>query len=215
MKKNFIILTLMIGLLACNENQKSNNPTNKTKANIRTDSIDKSEVYKEPATNCFYNKATDSRQNTFPFNKASKIEIVSFDCLFKTSNGKLEQNQFDKITKDNKVISERIKEQIEINQLQTDSLFAVLYDYGGLNSTQADCYNPRHCIIFYEQGKIIAYLELCLECSGYRATKGISFGSFCDEKWCKLWQYFKSIGMKEGFDISDKMCAYQETLRKK
>jgi hypothetical protein len=51
---------------------------------------------------------------------------------------------------------------------------------------KADCYNPRHIILFYKQNKLIDFYEFCAECGGSMQSKNINFPELCSEKGDKL-----------------------------
>ena len=76
-----------------------------------------------------------------------------------------------------------------MNRKQIQKLFDVLFKYKGKDTQGARCYEPNNVLVFYNQGKIIAFLEICFTCHGTRQY-GAYFTDFCDEKWEKLGEFF-------------------------
>lgn len=60
----------------------------------------------------------------------------------------------------------------------------------------ADCYNPRHIILFYKQNKIVDFYELCAECGGSRQSKNINFPQLCADKGDRIIAIFKEMKLK-------------------
>jgi hypothetical protein len=64
----------------------------------------------------------------------------------------------------------------------------------------AMCYEPRNAILFLDKDKkVIAYIELCFDCSQYLVREGkIKIGEFCDEKFERIKDIFKRSGITYG-----------------
>ncbi|MGL2987182.1 hypothetical protein ACSVH5_06265 [Flavobacterium sp. RSSA_27] len=60
----------------------------------------------------------------------------------------------------------------------------------------ADCYTPRHLILFYKHNKIVDFYEFCAECGGSRQSKNINFPHFCSDKGDKIIKVFKEMKLK-------------------
>ncbi len=60
----------------------------------------------------------------------------------------------------------------------------------------ADCYNPRHLLLFYKKDKLVDFYEFCAECGGSRQSKNINFPEFCTDKGDKLIAIFKEMKLK-------------------
>lgn len=68
----------------------------------------------------------------------------------------------------------------------------------------ADCYNPRHLLLFYRQDKIVAFYEFCAECGGSRQSKNISFPELCTDKGDRIIEIFKEMKLKnDGEETED------------
>lgn len=196
--KQIIFLFTIISLACC---QNITQPKKEIPL-IKKDSIIGNDIVTDiEEGRCIYRKYDKKSNVTYPFNKADKIEIVYYPFREDSYTN-------NELIKDNQFTVKNIKERIILNANQKEELFSILYDYTTksekfyVDSTPADCYNPRHSIIFYSGDKVISYLEVCLECGGYKANSG--FGNFCSDKYCMLQHYFKSSGIKNG--IIDEMC---------
>ena len=60
----------------------------------------------------------------------------------------------------------------------------------------ADCYNPRHIILFYRKNKLVDFYEFCAECGGSRQSKNINFPELCTDKGDKIIEIFKEMKLK-------------------
>lgn len=148
----------------------------------------------EKNKNCFYNKkySIQQRLQFYPFNKATAIQLVSF-------------NQPDSIImggelpiKNGSVDYAQLKEVITITKAQTDALTDLLYNrgYGGkfYSLTKTKCYTPRNAILFLDaSGKTFAFIEICFECEGHRLSSNkIKAGDFCNQKYTYLQKFFET-----------------------
>ena len=128
---------------------------------------------------------------TYPFSKASKIEVISYPDRMNWGNVDEE------IVKDGfLVINDKIKERQVLTKSETDSLFNFLFiDDCPVFSSQAKCFAPRHAILFYDKtDKVIGYIEVCLECG--TSEQSFSFNAICSERTKKLADIFKQAGIK-------------------
>ncbi|HEV7231374.1 MAG TPA: hypothetical protein VGO45_08610 [Bacteroidia bacterium] len=89
-------------------------------------------------------------------------------------------------------------DRIILNKSQTDSLFSILYNYKPLDpgGNSTDCYEPRHAIVFYQNNRATAFIEICFECNRTIRTHGIDFGLFCSDKYSMLRNFFWFIGVQ-------------------
>jgi hypothetical protein len=95
-----------------------------------------------------------------------------------------------------------IEQSLTLNLTQTENVFDILFNYKttkfGTDFFETMCYNPHHVFVFYDNGKAIDYLELCVGCEKYKTH--IKFDlDFCPEKWCMLYHYFNSVGLDHKF----------------
>lgn len=133
-------------------------------------------------------------ENTFPYSEAAKVELISFSHLdfrpeeydYKIVDGKL---AFDESI---------IKERISLSKRQQESLFWELTtDDCPQNYEVADCYMPEHRIIFYDKDdKVIAFLEICIQCVGSRKSENFKVARLCGIKMKELKKLFRSAGIR-------------------
>lgn len=164
--------------------------------------IDDNSIFAEPSTNelCLYSKSKYSRDSIFPFNLADKIEIIAYDSNF------FQAGRIHGLKKIKQSLSKNrygITQRIILNSGQKDTLFSIFHDYKAGNNSAiavAACYEPHHAILFYNNNRLIEYLELCFACSRrYKIDSRSDFGPECGEKWCYLSEYFKKCGIKRDF----------------
>lgn len=131
------------------------------------------------------------KEYTFPFSKASRIEVISYA-------GRMNWGDMDEeIVKDSSlVIKDKIKERKVFTKTQTDSLFDFLFiDECTVFDSKSRCFDPRHSVLFYdEKDKVIGYIEVCLECG--TTEQSFSFNAICDKRTKKLANIFKQAGIK-------------------
>jgi hypothetical protein len=153
---------------------------------------------------CIYSKSTKSIKTTYPFNVATKIEVISYANRPKISKS----TSTDSLIQNGAFIVSNPLDRIVLNKFQTDSLFAILYNYNFIEKNHRvvgdDCYEAKHAIIFYQNETAVAFIELCIDCKNKLKTSGIDFGEFCRDKFCILQSFFKFIGIKH--EIYDEFC---------
>lgn len=195
--RNLIFITLII-ICGCSTRQAKEEKTFDT---LAADTVNEQEiVFGGP---CKYTRGQVPKSK-FPLDVTDKIVLVSYQSRVVT------------MEKGNDLIAggtfkvDNIKQRVTLNKNQADSLLSILYNFNSFpagvdtSMVQADCYNPRHSIVFYKRNEAIAFLEICFECGGTVQTKGVDFGEFCPEKRCMLQNFFKAN--KAGFGIIDEMC---------
>ena len=151
---------------------------------------------------CIYRNiySLQQRMQFYPFNKANKILLISYDDTTVTQNTTPVKNRKLDIT--------QVRESLVLNDLQIDSLTKILYNVG-VKSTDywfqlADpglkCYNPRNSVIFLDgKGRVIDYIEICFECHQDRlSSKRIKNWASCESKFELLQDYFYWTGLKIG-----------------
>lgn len=148
-------------------------------------------------TECVY--VEDINQDSiYPFSEADRIEIISFDP-FPKNDPNIDEN-FSKINNDHFNLKFRDKTK-ELNPKERLELFDILFKHktkrrGNVGESQA-CYIPHQVIVFYANNTAIDYIEICLECQGYKSHKRTRV-DFCSEKWCLLFNFFDKLGLKKG-----------------
>ncbi len=183
---NFIIKLLVFSFLLGSNCSCANKKINKNEEIIQR--------VRQIEIGCFYKESTIPSDEKYPFNIADKIELVSHISPWEEPEIK-----GDSIFVDSFMIR-NIQERVILNQIQTDSLNTILYNYtSNLEFHGYACYAPRHSIIFYKDNLPIAYIDICLSCYRMKMSEKIAIAYFCLEKKCMLQNYFKSLGLKYGF----------------
>lgn len=122
------------------------------------------------------------------FSKTKKIEIYAFQSF---SGNYLNPHY----VKTNKVeIPEKfLRNKIVLNDNQTLKLKKSLVKTKVKIEERADCYEPRHIIVFYnEKDEIFGYVELCFECTGTSASNNLKF---LEDKILFQCELFKEFGI--------------------
>ncbi len=57
------------------------------------------------------------------------------------------------------------------------------------------CYDPHHSIIIIKKNKL-SFIDLCFHCLAFEQSKDIKELEIRDDKWEKLYQFFKDRGFK-------------------
>jgi hypothetical protein len=191
-----LITIIFLSMLGCSSKDK-------TDAQVSADTIQSESENEEDAVfngPCVFERVGELA-NTFPFNRCDRVELVSYEC-------RKDSYSNDNLIRNDKFMVADIAQRVSLGQSQRDSIFSILNNYRpspvGLDTLEADCYNPRHSIVFYEKTKAIAFFEICFECGGTRQSPGADFGHFCPEKACMLQNFFKSNGADLG--IIDELC---------
>ena len=197
MRQSFFVFFVILGIVNVNAQSKSlpippGPPTDQL--------LDSDRVNHE----CEYlNKYSVEQRNLFyPFNVSNRIKLVSFAEKadkngFAYSNGRLP-------LKRKKLIYSDLLEIKTLDESQVDSLTDILYNnvYRGdiFTLTQTGRYNPKNAIIFTnENGAMIAFIEICFECQGYRtSSKKVITGDFCNQKYELLKAFFQKTGIEFG-----------------
>ena len=141
-------------------------------------------------------KATDEKvlSGTYPFNSASKVEVISYNFThedtenpdnYKIADGRLA------------IATEKIIEKVDLNKEQVAKLFDILYTDSCQEHSKSDCYYPAHRLVFYnEKNEVFAYMEFCLSCIDYRLSANAAPpDGFCRTKADSLESLFKSAGI--------------------
>ena len=143
------------------------------------------------------------RRQFYPFSEADTVKIVSFDNR-PDANGIIEIGGNRLPMKNGKIDFTKLDETKQLNEAQIDTLTDILYNIGNRGEisviTESGCYNPRNAIVFVnKKGKSFAFLELCFECEGKRASsKKVKTGDFCNEKYDLLKAFFARAGIEIG-----------------
>jgi hypothetical protein len=192
----YITLIFIILVVGCRTKDTKSQSISETDTSL----VDDGE-FDEGETGCLYDKSNKRPGDTYPFDKSDKIELVSYQTR-RTNRSN------DSLIQDGNFTVPNIRQRVRLNKVQSDTLFSILYNYKKIRQGDvefvADCYNPRHSIVFYQAGRAFAFLEVCFQCNGTRQTRDLNFGEFCDEKWCALQKFFNATGAD--FGLIHEMC---------
>lgn len=158
-------------------------------------SIGQKNIHQKEDYNCFkrYNFSLKYRLSFYPFSKAKKVMLVSFDESFEGLP-----------MKNKRVDISKLKEIKTLSSVQIDSFTNLLYNMSAKGNiyrlTSASCYDPRNAILFSdESGKIFEYIEICFECHRtVTSSDKVQDGITCDQKFELLKSYFAKQGIKYG-----------------
>ena len=124
--------------------------------------------------------------------KYDKIRLISYN----THRDVYNSNYKLKIENDTVIIPETsIVDNIILDKHYSNKIAAVLLSTEN-ECLMADCYNPRHIILFYRQNKIVDFYEFCAECGGSVQSKNINFPQFCTGKGDRIIEIFKEMKLK-------------------
>ena len=147
------------------------------------------------------------------------ILIVSFflvSCVEKPNKTEIFLDQYDKIklisynkhrdvySTNNKikVVNNTIKipniqyiDNLVLDKKNSKKIFNILLSEQK-ECSRADCYNPRHILLFYQKNIIVGFYEFCAECGGSEQSKNINIPPICSEQGNELIKVFKEMNLK-------------------
>lgn len=157
-------------------------------------------IFKNSSYGRISNISFENRMKNYPFSKASKIQIVSFDqpdgqILPGT---KLYDNtpklKFSWLTPFFERRTLKIK---EIDEL-TDLLYNFCHKKDNFISEQASCFNPKNAILFLDmEDEVFAFWMICFECKRIKVFDS-EISCDCDHKIKALESFFKKQGIEFG-----------------
>lgn len=147
----------------------------------------------------------EKRLSYFPYNLTSQIKIISYKNKEVGIYGEDLQKYLNLLLeKKDSIIENKFDEIKVLNFEQIEKLTNIIYNYGYESESSirqaTNCYMPRNAILFYNsENKIIGFIEICFECSGYRTNDNkINLGEECTQKFELLKEFFKNCGIKYG-----------------
>lgn len=169
------------------------------------------------------------RINSYPFNKASQIKVISYNL---NSDGmtRVSKETYDKET--GKTVTtldynigielprknldslslENVTQIKTLNFSQVEKLSDILYNTCSRLNTNCPqiirgCYLPRNAILFFdENGKIFEYLELCFECKTKETFGKIENLDLSDYMYNDLEKYFNDLGISTKYETLASPC---------
>jgi hypothetical protein len=133
------------------------------------------------------------------FANASKVELLKFIL---PEEELTETQEYRDLIKGGKFIRKNIEKRKFISDSAINKLEKILFNKKRVCSdgdyhTTADClYQPHHAIVLYDnQKRAYAFLEICFICDAYRQSRGYSFGPMCDAVYQNLRTFFQDQGI--------------------
>lgn len=166
--------------------------------------------------------STNELLNIYPFNKTSKVKIISYNTDFvsefptplppvgkdgdSTIIKNIIANQTFPIKLKNILGNENLKgieETKTLNFVEIFELSKLLYNTCGKFSNDmrevSKCFFPRNAVLFYDENdKVFEFLEICFECYRieYISEKSLEINGLCNDFYFKLENLFKNNGLK-------------------
>lgn len=164
--------------------------------------------------------STNEIMNSHPFNKATKVKIISYNIDFQ-NDMPLPMRQIEgqdsleikKMIEDqkkpiqlNSIIGKENMDGIDksktLNYIEIFKLSKLLYNTCGKFTTNvrriSTCFFPRNAVLFYDENdKVFDFLEICFQCEGveFYSEKSIAINNMCNNFYSKIEAYF----IKKGF----------------
>jgi hypothetical protein len=119
-------------------------------------------------------------KDTFPFSKADNVELIFYKG---PQMGGFNLNELYKIP---------FSAKVNLNEIEKEEVFKIFYNENCIIHTSAECYEPRHALVFKNNNDTLGIIEVCLECSQIRVSEGIEQMKMCEGMVLKLDKFFKS-----------------------
>lgn len=134
------------------------------------------------------------------FDKYDKIRLVSYSEHRKEA----EKTDIIKLVNDSIEIPKvQIIDNIVLDNLFSDKILKILSSKDYKDCSYADCYQPRHVLLFYKNNSIVDFYEFCASCGGSRQSKGIKVSDICSEQGIQLVKVFKEMKLKNNGEEGD------------
>ena len=134
------------------------------------------------------------------FDKYDKIRLVSYSEHRKEA----EKTDIIKLVNDSIEIPKvQIIDNVVLDNLFSDKILKILSSKDYNDCSYADCYQPRHILLFYKNNSIVDFYEFCASCGGSRQSKGIKVSDICSEQGIQLIKVFKEMKLKNNGEEGD------------
>lgn len=151
------------------------------------------------------NLSFSNRMKNYPFNKATKIQLCSFNgysYFDMDTNSKILENMPNLRMP---ICLVPAKEVRTLNMQQIDKLSSLFYNYDYIKKPNIfgdiKCYEPRNGILFLDNNdKVFALIEICFDCEKmHLSNPKIKIGSEVSSlKIALIKSFFKNIGIEYG-----------------
>ncbi|WP_158544281.1 hypothetical protein [Pedobacter miscanthi] len=147
--------------------------------------------------------STEQRNKQYPFNKAKRIELISFTDTASDFTIALPVKHY-------RLERSKIRDQKVLDTAQVNALTDIWFNIGRtpinnlkyISISRSGCYEPRNGIVFIdEKNRVFEYVEICFACKGNRySSKRIKPWDDCEQKYMILRDYFAKQGVKFGVE---------------
>lgn len=97
-------------------------------------------------------------------------------------------------------LNKNIKKSVLLDVATTASLNTKIGDPASYGGQSTWCFDPHLGFVYYERGKIVEYISVCLSCNQLRISSGISFiGSTPSGLGKNIRAYFNELIIKHNF----------------
>ncbi|RZJ71565.1 hypothetical protein [Flavobacterium sp.] len=145
---------------------------------------------------CFLSCNKKNDEVSIFINQYDAIRLVSYNH-HRTAALKFTDN-------DLQIENTKFVDDISLNADQSYKIFKVLFSPPEIG-TLADCYYPRHILLFYKQKKIIGYYEFCAACGGSEQSQNIKIPSIVTEQGAQLVKIFKEMKLNNNGEDNGEM----------
>ncbi|WP_316785972.1 hypothetical protein [Pedobacter frigiditerrae] len=152
-----------------------------------------------------YKLSLPTRLKNYPFNKAAKIQLVSYKFSMYTDKDVNKKAKVNMPNLKRPICTEPFEEIKTLTSNGIDKLSDILYNYGYLRKPnitgEKKCYEPRNGILFLdERSKCFDFIEICFDCEKIvSSSKKINLGKELDYKKIALFKdLFRKAGVKYG-----------------
>lgn len=210
MKKYFALLLFLAYSLTFSQKQKTLSTVNGDESNIVVNKNYKPILFGQ-------------RMKKYPFNKTTKVKIISYNLEFNKSNAYEPAPPPPKTTEDSIKLKEFYKrpqsialkeiigtqsekgiiETTNLNFEEVSKLSHILYNtcnkYIINIRSQSGCFFPRNAILFYDENdKVFEIFEICFECENSESypSKFLNWKNTCDQIYPELELFFKAKGLE-------------------
>ena len=140
---------------------------------------------------CTSQKVTNDEINDL-FKKTKKIEIISY--LDRAKWDRTDKKKYFIKNDTIKINEKHIRDRIVLSKNQRNKLKKAIEDCKLDKTERADCFNPRHLVVFFDtNNEIVGYSELCFLCNRSEFSQNFKIISECLLNQEKL---FKEFGIK-------------------
>ena len=216
MKNRFSIVTIIwlfsILIISCQNHAHLKENNNKTIATIPPPpAIDDTVAYNKylRGFECIHNGqlSLKERTNRFPFNKAKKVVLVSYQAGIIKVNDSVECYSQVIPQINGKIDFSSFKEMVTLDKKQIDTLTDILYNINYRNnetSTVEHCncdFPTENAIVFLDnKNNCFAYIELCFATDDYNLMPDtMNLGGFCKGKFQMIKNFISRQGIEYGF----------------